>query len=34
MKKPTSDQHDRFLFWLCIIVAIVMGLAFISRFFR
>lgn len=33
-KKHSFDRQERVLFWVCIVIAIVMFLAFAGRFFR
>lgn len=31
--KKQSDRQDRSLFWLCIAIAVIMGLSFLRRLF-
>lgn len=31
--KKQMDRQDRSLFWLCIVIAVIMGLSFLRRLF-
>ncbi len=34
MDNNQFKKQDKMLFWTCVVIAIIMGLAFISKFFR